>query len=198
MKAAFKRRPQDFKRRILETNITERSILFEREANWLSLTKKDELGKRYYNLSNTPIKHWSRNPLTAKQIAEAQSKRLKGRSFSPATQFKPGECRSPQTQFQKGITPHNKGLTFEQRYGDVKGQQLRQIKSQKMKGQSVNSHTQFKKGSNLGGNNPKARAISTPHGMFDSIASASRELNTPYKTLLNRVRSASQPNWIYV
>lgn len=198
MKAAYKRRPKDFKRRILETNITERSMLFEREATWLSLTKKEELGKRYYNLNNTPIKHWSRNPLTAKQIAEAASKRLKGKSFSPATQFKPGECRSPQTQFQKGKTPHNKGLTFEQRYGEEKGQHLRELKSQKMKGRSSSPQTQFQKGSNLGGNNNKARAISTPHGTFDSLASASRELNTPYKTLLNRVRSASQPNWIYV
>lgn len=198
MKAAYMRRPLDFTRRILESNIQDRKTLLEREYYWLQQIKPEELGKRYYNFHNHKFNHWTTNPKTRNQIAEAASKRLKGKSFSPATQFKPGECRSPQTQFQKGKTPHNKGLSFEQRYGEEKGQQLRQIKSEKMKGRSSSPQTQFQKGSNLGGNNNKARAISTPHGTFDSLASASRELNTPYKTLLNRVRSASQPNWIYV
>jgi hypothetical protein len=52
MKKAYKKRPQDFKRRILKTNINERSFLFEEEYKWLSLIKKEELDKKYYNIHN--------------------------------------------------------------------------------------------------------------------------------------------------
>jgi hypothetical protein len=42
MRDAFRRRPLDFKRRILETNITNRSSLLEREYCWLQkLTKEN-------------------------------------------------------------------------------------------------------------------------------------------------------------
>lgn len=53
MKRTYKKRPQDFKRKILKTNIIERNFLFEEEYKWLSMTKKEELGKKYYNLHNS-------------------------------------------------------------------------------------------------------------------------------------------------
>jgi hypothetical protein len=59
MKKAYKYRPQDFKRRILTTNILERYELLEEEYKWLQLIKDDELGKRYYNLSKKHFGHWT-------------------------------------------------------------------------------------------------------------------------------------------
>lgn len=50
MRNAYKRRPEDFKRRILETVITTRQDLYNREYAWLSLIKKHEIGERYYNI----------------------------------------------------------------------------------------------------------------------------------------------------
>lgn len=50
MRDAYKRRPQDFKRRIIETVNSSRQELYSREYSWLSLIKDEELGKRYYNL----------------------------------------------------------------------------------------------------------------------------------------------------
>lgn len=57
MKQAYKHRPQDFKRRILKTNI-ERSELIDNEYYWLSFIKENELGKRYYNLASKRVTHW--------------------------------------------------------------------------------------------------------------------------------------------
>lgn len=69
MRKAFRRRPQDFKRRVLETNILSKSEMFLREEKWLSLIKDDELGNRYYNLQ----KHWKHwNCSNEKQLSVKQ------------------------------------------------------------------------------------------------------------------------------
>lgn len=60
MKQAYKHRPQDFKRKILKRIYTNRKDTFIAEEKYLDLIKKEEFGKRYYNLKN--IKgHWSSN-----------------------------------------------------------------------------------------------------------------------------------------
>lgn len=51
MRKAYRRRSQDFKRRILKRNIKKRDILKE-EFEWLKMIKNCELGKKYYNLKN--------------------------------------------------------------------------------------------------------------------------------------------------
>ena len=56
MRDAYRRRPEDFKRRILETNIVDRKTMFENEEKWLQ--KAEHKKERYYNLHfNTG--HWS-------------------------------------------------------------------------------------------------------------------------------------------
>ena len=59
MKDSYKRRPNDFKRKILITNILNKKDLLEEEHNWLSQIKEQELGKKYYNLQNHRFNHWS-------------------------------------------------------------------------------------------------------------------------------------------
>jgi hypothetical protein len=58
MKAAYKRRPHDFKRRILErhTSISYHGLL-EKENKWLAMIREEELCIRYYNL-NKDRNHW--------------------------------------------------------------------------------------------------------------------------------------------
>lgn len=53
MRDAYKRRPQDFKRRVIK-RINIREKLFEMEDYYLNMIKPEEFGKRYYNLQ----KHW--------------------------------------------------------------------------------------------------------------------------------------------
>ena len=69
MKQGYKHRPNDFKRRILKTNVS-RETLLDEEYKWLSLIKKEELGKRYYNIHNHHFKHWSDDKQKTKSIKE--------------------------------------------------------------------------------------------------------------------------------
>lgn len=58
MKNAYKRRPLDFKRRILSIVTTNKKDLLGEEHKWLMLIKEEELGKRYYNLKISSTDGW--------------------------------------------------------------------------------------------------------------------------------------------
>ena len=52
MRQAYRKRPNDFKRRILSMLLAyNRELLFAEEKKWLDLIKENELGKRYYNIN---------------------------------------------------------------------------------------------------------------------------------------------------
>lgn len=59
MRKSYKRRPKDFKRRILKSYILDRKQTLIEEYKYLSLIKSEELGKKYYNLNNHHFGHWS-------------------------------------------------------------------------------------------------------------------------------------------
>jgi hypothetical protein len=78
MKSSYKRRPECFKRRILEKNIETKEQMFMKEERWLSLIKDEELGKKYYNLQKH-WKHWNgdlRKSLSVRQKLSETSKKL--------------------------------------------------------------------------------------------------------------------------
>ena len=82
MKQAYKRRPKDFKRKILSYIHTNKKDMFEEEYRWLSMMKPEELkGNRYYNTHNFHFSHWSANPKTSLSVKQ----RLTGRKLSPET-----------------------------------------------------------------------------------------------------------------
>jgi hypothetical protein len=58
MMQAYKNRPNDFKRRILDRVYTNRKELYEKEKYWLSFIKDNEIKKRYYNLSKNVRDTW--------------------------------------------------------------------------------------------------------------------------------------------
>jgi hypothetical protein len=70
MKQGYKHRPKDFKRRILKRVYTNRKELLEEEYRWLKQIKKEELGKRYYNIHNHHFGHWSTCENTKLSIKE--------------------------------------------------------------------------------------------------------------------------------
>jgi hypothetical protein len=99
MRKAYRRRPQDFKRRILVSNILDRKIGFELEENWLKKAEKKK--SRYYNLNfRTNIKNWPflvddqlkkkisnslKGHIVTKETREKISQSQKGRKFSAET-----------------------------------------------------------------------------------------------------------------
>lgn len=78
MKRGYQIRGEDFKRRILSRVYTNKKDLLEEEYRWLSKIKKEELGKRYYNLHNHHFGHWTTDDNTKLTIAEKISKANKG------------------------------------------------------------------------------------------------------------------------
>lgn len=48
MREAYRRRPQDFKRRIVSKTLSKSDLILE-EQRWLDMIKTDEIGIRYYN-----------------------------------------------------------------------------------------------------------------------------------------------------
>lgn len=59
MRDAYRRRPHDFKRRIITRVEEGRGDLIAEEYHWLSMIKDAEVGKRYYNLSKKHNGHWT-------------------------------------------------------------------------------------------------------------------------------------------
>ena len=78
MRDAHRRRPQDFKRRILQRNIS-RDVLLEQEYKWLQLIKNDKLGISYYNLSKKHFGHWNTDPNSTKTVSEKISVANRGK-----------------------------------------------------------------------------------------------------------------------
>jgi len=69
MRDAYRRRPQDFKRRIIARDIN-REALLEEEHKWLSKIPDKELGKRYYNIRKHKWGHWSTDENTRKTVGQ--------------------------------------------------------------------------------------------------------------------------------
>lgn len=83
MKNSFKRRPDDFKRRILSRIYTDKRNLLELENKWLKLIKDEELKVKYYNLRNKDFNHWSIDQDLSLSIKEKISIKTKEAMHKP-------------------------------------------------------------------------------------------------------------------
>lgn len=77
MRDAYRRRPTDFRRKVLSRISTTRADLLLKEYEWLSLVKGSELGERYYNLTQHLNGHWTTEEGRLKSTAEKISKNVK-------------------------------------------------------------------------------------------------------------------------
>lgn len=88
MKRAYKKRPQDFKRRILTSNIMSRKETYEKEKDWLNLIKESEISPnsskpRYYNLNIKNNEMWHKYEENIKIVGKKISAANKGKVFGP-------------------------------------------------------------------------------------------------------------------
>jgi hypothetical protein len=88
MRDAYKRRPTDFKRKILSSNIYNRELMFEEEHRWMSLIEEKELGKKYYNLRKHKWGHWTTDENTKLSISEKISQKTKEAMYRPEVREK--------------------------------------------------------------------------------------------------------------
>jgi hypothetical protein len=117
MKQGYNHRKNDFKRRILSKVYTNKKDLLEEEYRWLSKIKKDELGKRYYNLHNYHFNHWSTDEnrsLSIKQKVSDTKKKYWNSTESDSNRKLLSELNKSKgikPPSRTGKIPWNKGLT---------------------------------------------------------------------------------------
>jgi hypothetical protein len=115
MRSAYRRRSEDFTRRVVERVYTNRQDLLEAEFKWLDQIKEEELGKRYYNLSKRHFGHWSSDHKCLKTTSEKLKaawvrRKERGWKFSDETLQKMSE-----NAIKDGIRPPSfKGKTQSQ------------------------------------------------------------------------------------
>jgi hypothetical protein len=116
MRDAYRRRPEDFKRRIIEKT-NDKLNLYEVEYKWLSMIDDDDLGKRYYNLRNHKWNHWSSDENSSLSVKEKVSQTKRKYWDSPESDNMKQQVsdfhkkRGTKPPSQKGKVPWNKGLT---------------------------------------------------------------------------------------
>ena len=100
MRKSYRRRPEDFKRRILKTNLG-REEMYIVEQKYLDMQKPEEKKIRYYNLYTKNGNLWHKYPDSVKTIGQKISHSKKGKSVGPC---------APETAAK--ISAANKGRTF--------------------------------------------------------------------------------------
>lgn len=125
MRNSYKRRPNDFKRKILKYITTNRNELLNEEFKWLQLIDDNDLGKKYYNLTKHLNGHWStdeeRRKSVGQKISESPdrrsniSKSMKGRKPSEYTQQRKVEVltgRKASDETKKKMSDARTGFRF--------------------------------------------------------------------------------------
>lgn len=88
MRNSFRRRPEDFKRRILTKVHSNKNDLLDEEQRWMSFIKEEEIKPntdrpRYYNLRTTVSKLWHTFPDSSKTVSEKISRSIKEKHRDP-------------------------------------------------------------------------------------------------------------------
>jgi hypothetical protein len=112
MRDAYRRRPQDFRRRIMKSNLSRENMYLE-EQRYFNMIKPNEIKQRYYNLSLSSKDPWHKHPDSIKTIGQKISHSKKGKSI--------GSC-SIETAAK--ISSANKGRIFTEEHK----QKLKQAK----------------------------------------------------------------------
>ena len=78
MRDAYRRRPTEFRRRVVSRITTTRLDLLEEEYKWISMIPIDQLGRKYYNLSKKHFGHWTTSEEKTKSTREKISQAKTG------------------------------------------------------------------------------------------------------------------------
>ena len=88
MRKAYRRRPTDFKRRVIARVATSRIDLLNEEQRWLQMMKPEELRIRYYNLMRRADHLWHADAGKLLTVGEKISRTQKERYTDPALRAK--------------------------------------------------------------------------------------------------------------
>ena len=130
MKISYKRRPHDFKRRILKSDIKHRPDMYIEEQRYLTMIKETEIkpkndNPRYYNLCLQSKKPWHQYEEKIKTIGEKISLAKKGKSTGPCseeTKRKISEANSGKVRTAEHL--ENMSKAFKGRVSPNKGKKM--------------------------------------------------------------------------
>lgn len=88
MRNTYNRRPQDFRRRILKTNLT-REDMYAEEHRYFNMIKPHEIKHRYYNLCLTHDAPWHADQNKSSTIGQKISAKKKGKKTGPRPEVGP-------------------------------------------------------------------------------------------------------------
>jgi hypothetical protein len=88
MRNAYKRRPHDFRRKIVSKIYSSRADTINKEYEWLSLVTEEELGTKYYNLTKHKNGHWTTEEERFKSLSEKISQKTKEAMYRPEVREK--------------------------------------------------------------------------------------------------------------
>jgi hypothetical protein len=154
---SYKRRPYDFKRRILQRNILRENIN-EQEHKWLQLIKEEELGIKYYNLTNTRFGHWTNlddekrltiNEKISKNTKAAMSRDDVREKMEAVWEKNKDRVQSEEEKIKRANSNRGKKRTEETK------RKIGQANSMSLKGRKLSEETKQKLSDRLSGeNNP--------------------------------------------
>ena len=99
MRKAYRRRPEDFKRRVIAQVTTTRTDLLEEEHRWLSMIKDHELKRRYYNATKHHNGHWSSDEGQRELVAG----KLRGQTRSEESRQRMSAAHKGKPSLKKGV-----------------------------------------------------------------------------------------------
>jgi len=140
MKNSYKRRPHDFKRRILQY-IFDRTCILTEEHKWLSLIKDDEIGSKYYNLTKHHPGHWSTNDESRKTAGEKIAAVQRGNQNRKGKGFTDEAKKKISDTLKKTLSSdHEKARLAEQARGN-KNRLGKRFSEESLAKMSANAHT---------------------------------------------------------
>jgi len=138
MRDAYRRRPQDFKRRIVERVITDRNTLLEIEEKWLKRVKRKQC---YYNLRFTTSKsNWTSK---GQHLTEEHKQKLRENHWTKNGYTHPFLGKSHSSETRQKISDKLKGISRE--FTEEHKQKLRENHWSKCESYDISQHPRFGK-----------------------------------------------------
>lgn len=119
MRKAYRRRPEDFRRRILKTNIQIREDIYKEEQRFFDMMKPEEIKVRYYNLNLKSNPLWHAFGKRAKSIGQKISAAKKGKSTGPCSPEKAKKISEAKKAKNRKMTPEAKEKMIAKKKGNT-------------------------------------------------------------------------------
>jgi hypothetical protein len=205
MNDSYRKRSQDFKRRVVTKIHTNMKDLLEEEYKWLSLIKDEELGKKYYNISKKHFGHWTIDNDKRKPVGEKISKKRKEYFNNNPDALEELKTRGKIQHEKNPANVKKASLAAEEYYKanpEVKKERIKKLwdyyekNPEELKNRNVHTANNLK---NYHKQQRKLKGkIKTPSGVFDTPEEAFTFEGISKCTLYRRLKSDKYPDYIRI